>query len=70
MLSRPYFNFYVFSLIVSYVKYYTITLSNAVSNHISIILRYSAIDVVRIDLLMRIALKMHVNDDRLSKRKI
>ena len=40
------------------------------SNHISIILRYSAIDVVRIDLLMRIALKMHVNDDRLSKRKI
>ena len=47
-----------------------ITLSNAVSNYISIILRFSAIDVVRIDLLIRSALKLHVNDNRLPKRKI
>ena len=46
-----------------------ITLSNAVSNYISIILRFSAIDVVRIDLLIRTALKLHVNDNRLPKKE-
>ena len=69
MLSRPFSNFNVFSLIVLR-QYHTITLSDAVYNYISIILKYFAIDVVRIDLLIRSALKLHVNDDRLPKRKI